>query len=356
MPQLLETPNREQVARYGLRGDGVWRRIAKSRPTPSDVHVDRPLTTMSLAFIQSSSGFGALRCFPLVPVENQTDKYFTYNRSDWYRDGMQRRGPGSESAGGGWRQSTDSYSCDVFSLHKDNDNQMLANADSPLDPLRDSQEYLSLQALIRREVQFAADAFTTSVWTGDLTGGSSFTKWSDHDNSDPIEDIEKGKDNILSRTGFKPNLLCLGYQSWRHLKQHPQIVSRISGGSTIANPALVTRQLVAQLFELEELCVSEAVYCTSVEDAATDTYAYVLGKHALLLYRPKTPGIRIPSAGYTFAWRGLGQGLGGGQVAGAEISQFYVQTRKSMRVEIETGFDHKIVSADLGQFYSNAVA
>ena len=48
-----------------------------SQPTVSDLHVDRPLTNVSTAFIQQEPRFIATRVFPLVSVAKQTDKYFT---------------------------------------------------------------------------------------------------------------------------------------------------------------------------------------------------------------------------------------------------------------------------------------
>ncbi len=77
-------------------------RFAKAQPTVADVHINRPLTDVSVAFMQNATDFVADRVFPTVPVAKQSDLYFVYEREDWYRSQAERRAPGTESAGSGW--------------------------------------------------------------------------------------------------------------------------------------------------------------------------------------------------------------------------------------------------------------
>ena len=48
------------------------------RETFRDVHVDRPLTNMSLHYIQNTADFIAHRFFPTVPVNNASDLFDYY--------------------------------------------------------------------------------------------------------------------------------------------------------------------------------------------------------------------------------------------------------------------------------------
>ena len=58
------------------------------QPTLQDVHVNRPLTNVSVAYLQEAAGveFVADKAFPAVPVENKSDLYYTYARADFNRD------------------------------------------------------------------------------------------------------------------------------------------------------------------------------------------------------------------------------------------------------------------------------
>lgn len=310
------------------------------QPTPNQVHVNRILTNASVAYIQNHNNFIATKVFPVLPVDKQTDSYFVYTKNDWFRDEAQQRAPGTESAGSGYGLSTASYSCDVFAFHKDVDNQTLNNADAPLNMERDATEFVTQKLLLRQEKQWAADYFVTGVW-GTSTTPSNL--WSDYTSSDPITDIETGKRTVLANTGFLPNTLTLGYDVWIKLKNHPDLMQRIQYGGGPGNPAIVTQQTLAAVFGVERVLVAMATNATNVE-GETAAYAFIQGKHALLTYSPPSPSLLTPSAGYTFQWKGVSEGLG--ETVG--IKQIPMPWLDSQRHEGQVAFDNKLVATDLG--------
>jgi hypothetical protein len=321
------------------------------QPTPSDVHVDAVLTNISVAYMQNEADFIASKVFPIVPVEKQSDVYFTYTKADWFRDEAQERAPGTESVGSGYGLSTASYDCKVYALHKDVDDQTRANADAPLDPDRDATEFVTRRLLLRRERQWASDYFTTGKWATDVTGGSSFTVWSDYGGSDPITDVETGINTILQNTGMRPNTLVLGHNVARYLKHHPDLRDYTKSGSSEARPNLVNADLLARIFEVERVFVARAIVNTGLE-GETASYSFVHGNHALLCYSAPSPSLRTPSAGYIFAWRGVSGGMG--ETVG--IRRFRMENLRSDRVEGEVAFANKLVASDLGYFFSSAVS
>jgi hypothetical protein len=88
------------------------------QPTAGDVHVNAALTNISVAYIQSAEGFVADKVFPIVPVDQQSNFYYTYTQNDWFRDEAKPRAPGAESAGGGFSLSTATYSAVVEAWHE----------------------------------------------------------------------------------------------------------------------------------------------------------------------------------------------------------------------------------------------
>ena len=78
-------------------------------PSAGDVHVNRPLTNISIAYMQDQTNFVAGRVFANIPVTKQSDAYFTYERGSWNRDEMQERAPGTESAGGTYDVAPETY-------------------------------------------------------------------------------------------------------------------------------------------------------------------------------------------------------------------------------------------------------
>ena len=329
-----------------------------SQPTVSDVHVDAMLTTLSVAYRQDQSRFVADRVFPVVNVGKQSDRYYVYNRGDFNRDEMAVRAPATESAGSGYSlDNTPTYYCNEWALHKDVPDQVIANADAVINPLRDATEFLTLKALLRREKSFVSSYFTGGIWTSDFDGvasanswaGGSVLQWNDA-NSTPIEDIRKASTTILERTGFMPNVLVLGKVVYDALIDHPDLVDRIKYGQTPGSPAIVNRQALAALFEVDRVEIMSAIENTANE-GATASHSFIGGKKALLCYAAPSPGLMTPSAGYTFQWSGM---YGGS--FGQRILSFRMDELKATRVEIETCYDQKPVAADLGFFIDSVVA
>ena len=321
-----------------------------AQPTQTDVHVDQILTNMSVAYIQNASMFVATKVFPVVTVQKQSDKYYTYPKGAWFRDEAEVRADGTEASGSGYGQSTDNYSCDVYAHKKDIGDQVRANADAPLSPDLDAVTFVSQRLMLRQEVQWVTDTFATGKWGTDASFTTP-TQWSTYTSSDPITDIETGKTTILKNTGFLPNKLVLGYEVYTKLKHHPDIVDRISGGATAANPALGSDALLARIFGVDEVIIPMAIKNTGKEGEA-DSFGFTHGKHALLCYTTSTPGLLSPTAGYTFQWQGVSQGLG----TEVGIKKFRMEALASDRVEGQIAFDNKIVSTDLGYFFNSVVA
>ena len=313
------------------------------QPTSTDVHVDAVLTNMSVAYMQEAYAFVTSRAFPVVNVAKQTDKYFTYSQADFFRDQVQRRADGTESAGTGYSLSTASYSCDVFALHKDIGDQTRANSDNPLNPDMDATRFLSQQMLIRQERQWATDAFATSIWDTDATPSP---LW-DAASSTPIADIELAKNTVLSNTGYVPNTVIMSYKVFSSLIDNSDIIDRIK----YTTQDSVTEDLLARLFGVDRVLVMASVYNSAVE-GATASYSQIGDKDVLVCYTPSAPGLMVPSAGYTMNWSGVSAGLG----TSSAISRYRMDERRADRIEIESAFDFKIVSSALGYFLSNCTS
>lgn len=314
------------------------------QPTQNQVHVDAILTNISTAYMQKAENFVATRVFPVVPVSKQSDKFYTYTKNDWFRDEAQRRADATESAGGGYNLSTDSYQADVYAFHKDIGDQTRANADAPINVDREAAEFVTSRMLLKMETQFVSSFFTTSVWATDSTPAN---LWSDYTSSDPIGDIETGKRTILSTTGYEPNTLLLGYDTFIQLKNHPDLIDRIKYTSS----QVLSESLMASLFGVPRVMVAKNIKATNNE-GATGAYAFNYGKHALLTYSAPSAGLLQPSGGYIMSWTGVSQGLG----STIGISRMRMEQFKADRIEAEVAFDMKVIGTDLGYFFNSCVA
>jgi hypothetical protein len=322
-------------------------------PTPGDVHVDRLLTDVSIAFMQDQGDFIADQVFPIVPVTNRSNLYSVWDRSDWLRDEAKERAPSTESAGGGFTvDNTPSYFCRVWAWHKDLDDQTLSNADNQFQLEQRSTQYVTRKLLLRREKLWIATYFGTSIWGTDVTGvsgtpsGAQVKQWNDTA-STPVKDIRRYSRNIQRLTGFRPNVLVIGPDVEDALLDHPDIIDRIK----YTQQGFVTRDLLARAFGVDRLLVPGAIVNAAPEGRA-GSYDFLYGKSALLAYAAPNPGLELPSAGYTFAWTRYSNADG----MGAQISRFRMQHLRSDRIEGEMAFDMKLTSSELGIYFGTVVA
>ena len=324
--------------------------------TPSAVHVDQPLTNLTLAYAQSQENFIADKVFPTVGVSKQSDKYYIYDRANMNRTGdVEKLAPRTEVNRIGMTLSTSSYFADVYGLGMDFDEQTLANEDAMLDIRSAGAETLAMRLMIHREEQFATNFFSTGVWGTDNTL-SGTDQWSDYTNSTPIQDVTAARRAVqLASGGFKPNTMVVGKEVRDKLINHPDVLARLNGGATVTNTALVTDAKLAEIFEVENFYVMEAVKNSSVEGVA-ESNAFIGGKNALLCYTPSNAGLMSPAAGLTFAWNNL-EGVNN---LGITVESFSDDALKRQQIaemiQVKMSYDMKVVGADLGYLFINAVA
>lgn len=324
-----------------------------AQPTINQVHVDAILTNASVAYIQSADNFIANKVFPIVPVEKQSDLYFVYTKEDWFRDDATLRADGTEAATSGYGLTTDNYFAHVYAIKKAVGDQLMANYDNPLDPMRDAAKFTAQLILNRMESQFVADFVKTGVWDNLFTGvagtpdAGEFKQWNNLTDSDPIQNIEDGKSAILRTTGFEANKLVLGYDAYKTLRNHPDIIDRVKyTGRDVPDTTYL-----AQLFGLSEVLVAKAVKNTAAE-GQSGVFDFSFGKSALLVYAAPEPSILTPSGGYSFHWRGVSEGLG----LTVGTKQYRVEENAATYVESQVAFDNKLVAADLGAYFDDCVA
>jgi len=331
--------------------------------TPSSVHIDAPLTNLTIAFLQDANGFIADRVFPKVGVSKKTDKYYIYNRADFNRTGqVQARAPRTQAPRVGMTLSTDTYSADVFSLATDFDFETLANEDAALDIRAAGAQMLTHQLLIDREIKWADTYFKGGVWGTDWDGvasspsASQVIQWSNYSTSTPIQDVTNIMRTVqLKSGGFKPNVMVVGKEVRDILVNHPTILARLNGGATVTNTALVTDAKLAEIFGVEEFMVMETVKNTAAE-GLTESNSFIGGKLAGFYYRPRSSGLMIPSAGYTFTWDDLENASGHGITIKSYRGDYLAIDGVAEVLEANLAYDHKVVSADLGAVIDSVIA
>ena len=341
-------------------------RIFKSgglvNPGPGDVHVNRPLTNISLAYMQDAAAFVADSIFPAIPVMKQSDLYWEYDRDDWNRDEAEEMRPGDIGGESDYTIASNMFHCRVYGHNKPVHDQARSNMDMPINLDMEATQFATRKLLIQRERQFISTAFASANWTFSADGSAARSAsidfsanannnllyWSDED-ATPIEDVELMKDTVHQRTGFRPNVLALSRPVFSALKNQADIVDRMNRGQT-TGPAEANRDDLMRLFEVDDLVIMDSVYNSAIK-GATLNQSFIAGKNGILLYRPPNPGILIPSAGYMFSWRGFV-----GAEDGIRIKRIRDEKRELDLIRAQSAYDFKITGSDLAIYLNGIVA
>lgn len=324
------------------------------QPTGSTIHIDVPLTNFSISVLQSESAFVS-QIIPNMPVSRQSDKYWIYDPVAHLTDEFKKRAPGTKSEGSGFTYSNDQYFCEKWSLHKMVTYEDLQNADQPLNLFQDAVRWLSHKALIRRERMFVETYFNSTnvdyLYTGGSVAGSdTFIYWDDAA-SNPMEDVKLMKRTMLKNTGLMPNTMIVGRNVHDRLTENDEVISRISGGATTGIPALAQRQLLAQLFEIDNYIVADSIYDSAVEGATTRNTDFILDD-SVLLCRFQESGLQVPTYGMNFSYAGYDARLNN---AGTYIKQFDLEEEEAIKVEMTMFFDMKVTASSLGALVEDII-
>ncbi len=314
-------------------------------PQMPDIHIDQPLSNFAVEY--KNAKYIAGEVMPVVPVDKKSDKYFVYDKKDRFTPVDTVRGPKSKANEIDWNVGDSTYNCIDHALAGFVSDGQVANADAPIRPREKSVSINTDLILLRREIRVAAAVFTAgnfaSGYKVTLTGDDILSNYA---TSDPIGVIDTAKDACM----VDPNIIVMGQQVYNKLKRHPQLLSKVTGGSTTGQPATVNAQVMAEIFEVDRIIIGKTKY-NSANKGQTFTKAFVWGKYIFVGYVDPDPQLEGVCWGKTFQWKQMATDIG-----------FKVRTwRDESRggggemIEVETSFDEKIVCSDVGYLISSAI-
>lgn len=302
--------------------------------------VSTELTAIAIAYRNNSLIADAV--LPRVPVGKRNFKYLKYNSFENFTVPDTKVGRKSKPNEVDFSASQDDSSVVDYGLDDPIPQDDIDNAVEGYDPKGRAVEGIQDLIDLDREIRTANLVFAAGTYpSGRKETLETTSQWSDFTNSNPIDKIMTALDSTIVR----PNILVVGRAVFSKLAQHPKIAKAIHGNS--GDVAIVTRQQIAALFELEEVLVGESWVNTAKKGQAA-TMVRTWGKHAALLYRNK---LASTERGVTF---GLTAQYGN-RIAG-EKEDGNIGLRGGVRVRNGESVKELIVAPDAGYFFANAVA
>lgn len=277
------------------------------------------LTNMALSYYQSPTNYFAKAIFPVCRVSLSADSYYVFDKEDLLRDNWEKKPAYGKVAPAVLSEHTETYTCQVEQMIMGIDqiretDQKRRQGPTTADQRVQKTKAMAEQANIHQDKVFANGFFKPGVWKNEWNGvdsttpsGKEFIKFSNA-NSDPIKFVADRKMEMHQNTGRTPNRLALGANVFNALCNHPGILERVKFGGSTANPASVTKNVLAQLFGVDDLVVLMSIY-NKAKMGADAQMDFIGDPNAFLLaYATDAPSIEEPSAGYILTWDMLGDG------------------------------------------------
>ena len=263
-------------------------------PTTRDVHVERPLSNISIAY--SNAQYLYPMVFPVVPVANKTDLYFQFPKQSWFINSVGTRAPGARAPRADYTLTSASYVCINRAIAKPVPDEVRLNADSPLRPDIEATEFVTDQLMKDEELRVAnMTTGGSALW---FSASTPTTAWSS-DTSSPFTDIDNSISAVINSIGRMPNVMVTSWNVWRYLRNNPDLLERVK----YTRPgSRVSAQDMMDWFGVEKFLVGMSVY-DPAQEGATASNTQIWGDSMWIGYVTPTPSLMTPTAGYVFEWR-----------------------------------------------------
>ena len=279
--------------------------------------VSGPLANVSIAYRNRS--YIADRVFPIIDNVDPKAKITRYLKGAWFADEADLRAAGTRAKRGSFPADYIDINTKEYAFAKEVTDEDRRNAKRqlapPMQPDQDAIEFTADKIDLKKEVRTAALIKATS-WSGIAAGGEDAEGlWAPNDATNTfVADVTARIETIRSSTGLRPNTLVLDFGTYAALKKLDDLLDRIK----YTQRGILTADMIAAIFDLDEVLIGEAIKSTAKETKAGTAFTKEniwevnAGKGmAFLFYRPKSPGLKIPSAGYQArSWYDAGEGGG----------------------------------------------
>ena len=300
-----------------------------------DIHVDKLLSNISIQY-QNEMFVGEL-IFPRLGVKQDSGKYTVYGQEQFStpETKVADKTPTKQVE---WSVTQASYECEDYGLHDLVSDKMKRNVDNPVQLRVQTTENITKILKLAREkrvldIVFSASTITQTVA---LTGDD---QWSAKTTSDPIDDIDTGKETIKKAVGVNPNTLVLSEDVFNKLKNHPAFTEKIK----YSMKGILTAELIAEVVGVGKCLVAGAVYNTANEGQTVDK-DWLYTKVALLCFIAPTLGLNVMSLGATISSKL------------PVVSGWREPTKRSDAIEVIETTDEKLIAAACGYLITGAIA
>lgn len=204
-----------------------------------------------------------------------------------------------------------------------------------------------LRAYEYRVASLLYNATTFASYTAAIT-----EEWNDYGSAVPITDVTKGKRAMWEATGLYPNALIVNKRQFDALRNNTtEIIDKLESGGAgrSIEPALITRQILANCFDIDEVIVSNAARDDANEGQDVSIAPMWSDEYAMLARLARTSNPEEPCLCRTVHWSEDGSQIGG------TIEMYYEDSSRGDVVRVRHDTEEKIFYTALGYLFSNVI-
>lgn len=336
----------------------------------SRLHISVPDTELAIRFTPDPKGYIGKRILPMRPVKRKNDLIRQLNKANIIQKRDLRVGARGHVAEVQFKMDAEqNYFAVDYAVSAVVDFGEQAQAD---DALQYEQEQL-FTAVEAMEVNVESiiteqTLRDTTVMTKNYTVTAS-EYFNDYNatGDGPFRIIRNAiMSTKLASGGKDPTSISMHQWTWSFLSEHPDLLGKAPVHTSPGGLAKISPEQFLQIFDLNpstcELNIVGGYYTSSMEDAATPTYASFIGRDIIIAHTEQ-PAIRSYGLGYTMAWAGPGAGgepLKGqdGQILAMVVYRVPLPDYGSHggeRIKVVGSFQAKILVPEAGFLIKNAL-
>lgn len=342
MRDHLVSEGSKSLDQRGIERTLIERGVLSERAvTPSSVHGPTFMSNMSVAY--ANEMFLADELLPVLPVPKLSDEYAVYRKRDNLAvpdDTMAGISTANEIFD---NRDSDSYTCEPRGLKKRLEKKTVDNQDEVFDEMMDLNEQVSHLMALAREKRAMTILTTAGSYSGNTTAIAAGSEWDSTGGGNPVLDIRTARHNLWSGNGPGRVIGFCPLSVYLKLGTHPAILDL----TKYTSAGIVPRQVLASVFELDDLLIAKAWEDTA-NQGQTASISRIVSADVFGIVRVASPSKRNAAFGYNFRFKGEVNALTWyKEEEGTRGSYYHQQTCDEV---------YKVVAPDTGWLLTNCLA
>ena len=300
--------------------------------------VDKALTNFSVQYRNNEAIFP--KFLPQIPVKNESDVYWTHVRD--FSLSETRRANGAPANAVTHSASTGSYNLNEHALKDRITDRDMENTDNVLQLRVSTMEMLQDEIMLRQEVEVHQVLFTTTTFSNNVSLDTNSSWVGNTTTSAPVQIVLSGTSVIVQNSGKHPNTMIMGNNAFDSLRENVNIQERIK----YVEKSIITEQIIASLFDIQNVHVGRMAIDTSQEGLETTTNLGFVWDNAKALLAYFSPA-SLKMAGAAVSFRKMSKGNPW------RVKRWRDENIEADWIEVQSMFDIKATATLSGYLFSS---